>query len=418
MIHEVTMEAVLAPGRLERAWIAVKRNRGAPGIDGKSIADTASHLREHWPVVRARLEAGSYTPSAVRGVTIPKPLGGERLLGIPTVQDRLIQQSLAQVLSAVFDPTFSEHSYGFRPGRSAHDAVKAAQAFVRSGKRWVVDIDLSAFFDHVNHDLLFERLKQHITDKRVLALIGRYLRAPMVLGDERQKRQQGTPQGGPLSPVLANICLDVLDRELERRGLGFCRYADDINIFVGSERSAQRVLCSMITWIEKHLKLPVNRAKSGAGRPQDRQMLGFRIQEDGRIAIAPKSLDKFKAKVRVLWSARQGLTSRELIRQWQAYVRGWCNYFQLAEIRWVMIPLEKWLRRHIRKCFWQRWHDRKGRLNALLRLGARPCHLRVAAASTGAWRMARTGALQTVLANHTLRRYGMWMPSELWANPS
>ena len=412
------MEVVLAPEHLERAWGAVKRNRGAAGIDGMSIEDTASHLQTHWPTVCAKLEAGGYTPSAVRGVTIPKSAGGKRLLGIPTVQDRLIQQALAQVLSAVFDPTFSEHSYGFRPERSAHDAVQAAQAYVRSGRSWVVDIDLSAFFDHVDHDILFERLKPHIADKRVLALIGRYLRAPIVLGDERRKRQQGTPQGGPLSPVLANIYLDVLDRELEKRGLGFCRYADDIVILVSSERSAQRALKSMTEWIEKHLKLPVNHAKSGIGRPWERQMLGFCILQDGRIAIAPKSVDKFKAKVRALWNARQSLTSRELVAQWQVYLRGWCNYFALSEARWAVVKWEKWLRRHIRKCFWQRWHDGKGRYNALLHLGAKSYHLRAAAASSGAWRMARTGTLNTVLSNRVLRRYGLWMPSDLWANSS
>ncbi len=409
------MQAVLAPDTLKRAWKAVKRNKGGCGIDGMSIEATASHLKEHWSVVRTKLAAGHYSPAAVRGVAIPKPSGGERLLGIPNVQDRLIQQALAQVLSAAFDASFSDHSYGFRPGRSAHDAVKAAQAFIQSGKSWVVDIDLAAFFDHVNHDILIERLKPRVTDKRVLALIGRYLRAPMVLDGERHKRHQGTPQGGPLSPVLANIYLDALDRELEQRGLSFCRYADDITIFVGSERSAQRVLETTTRWIEKQLKLPVNQTKSGTGRPQERQMLGFQLLQSGRIAIAPTSLERFKDKVRSLWNARQNLTSQELVRQWQAYVRGWCNYFQLAEAQSAIKPVEKWLRRHIRKCFWQRWHDRKGRLNALTRLGAKPYHLKAASASAGDWRMSRTGVLNTVLSNRVLRRYGLWMPSDLWA---
>ncbi len=418
MTNEVTMEMVLAPENMKRAWAAVKRNRGSAGIDGKSIAETADHLKAHWPAVRAKLEAGTYTPAAVKGVAIPKAPGETRLLGIPTVQDRVIQQALAHGLSTVFDPTFSAHSYGFRPGRSAHDAVKAAQGYVRSGKSWVVDIDLSAFFDNVNHDVLFERLKPAITDKRVLALIGRYLRAPMVLGAERTKRQMGTPQGGPLSPVLANIYLDALDRELETRGLSFCRYADDIVIFVSSERSAQRVLERVIAWIEKHLCLPVNQAKSGTGRPWERQMLGFRILEDGRISVSPKSLERFKARVRVLWDARQSLTSTELARQWRSFVRGWSNYFGLSEVRWNVLRIEKWVRRHMRKCFWQRWHDRKGRHNALKRLGAKPYHLRAASASRGAWRMAKTGTLNTVLANQVLRRYGLWMPSDLWASPS
>lgn len=413
--NEVTMAVVLEATNLRRAWAAVKRNQGSGGIDGKSITETAGHLKDHWPAVRAALEVGNYTPAAVRGVAIPKRSGGERLLGIPTVQDRLIQQALGQALVAVFEPTFSEHSYGFRPGRSAHDAVLAAQGFVRSGKGWVVDIDLRAFFDHVDHDILIERLKPHVADKRVLALIGRYLRAPMVLGGERCKRRTGTPQGGPLSPILANIYLDAMDRELERRGLSFCRYADDIVIFVGSERSAQRVLETTTRWIETHLKLPVNYAKSGTGRPWERQLLGFRILEDGRIALAERSLAGYRDQVRAHWNARQSLTSKELVERWQRYIRGWCNYFRLAEARWVVAPLEKWTRRHMRKCFWLRWHNADGRRRALRRLGAAPYHLATASASCGAWRMARSGTLNTILSTRVLRRYGLWTPSDLWA---
>lgn len=413
--NEVRMEAVLAPENLTSAWKAVKSNKGSAGIDGKSIAATASHLKEHWPSVRAKLEAGTYVPAAVKGKGIAKRSGGERLLGIPTVQDRLIQHALGQVLMKKFDPMFSVHSHAYRPGRSTHDAVKAAQSYVWSGKTWVVDIDLSAFFDNVNHDILFERLKPHIADKRVLALIGRFLRAPMALDGKRVQRGTGTPQGGPLSPILANIYLDGLDRELESRGLSFCRYADDIVVFVSSERSAQRVLERLTAWIERHLRLPVNHSKSGIGRPWERQMLGFRLLEDGRISIAPKSLEAFKDKVRHQWDACQSLTSKQLAKQWRDYVQGWSNYFRLADVRWDIPRIEKWVRRHIRKCFWQRWHDHKGRLNAFKRLGAHPAHLRLASCSRGAWRMARHAVMNTLLSNKVLRRYGLWMPSDLWA---
>lgn len=410
-----TLERILERGNLQRAYRAVRRNRGAAGVDGKDIATTGRHLKTHWPRIAGKLREGSYTPSPVRGVRIPKAGGGERVLGIPTVQDRLIQQALAQVLSASWEGSFSGHSYGYRPGRSAHDAVRAAQGYVREGKDWVVDLDISAFFDHVNHDILMQRVSEKEGDKRVLRLIGRYLRAGIEMNGRRERRTRGVPQGGPLSPLLANIYLDPLDKELERRGLSFCRYADDVAIYVASERSAQRVLASVSTWVERHLKLQVNRAKSGTGRPWERKYLGFTLGRDGQIRIAPSSAEHFKAQVRTLWDARQSRTSRELARQWQAYLRGWCGYFGLAEGRWAVGRWEGWVRRHIRKCFWLRWHDRKGRLNALKRLGARPYHWGVASSRRGAWRIARSPALQTVLSRQVLQRHGLWVPSDLWA---
>ena len=409
------MEAVLDRDNLRQAYRAVRRNRGAAGVDGKSIRETAAHLRRHGPAIVAKLKAGEYVPSAVRGVRIPKPTGGERLLGIPTVQDRVIQQALGQVPGARLDETFSAHSYGFRPGRSAHDAVRAAQGYYRAGKSWVVDLDISAFFDEVNHDLLMYRVGLQERDPRVLRLIGRYLRAGMELEGRYEARVKGTPQGGPLSPLLANLYLDPLDKELERRGLSFCRYADDICIYVGSERSARRVLKSVSRWMEKHLRLKVNRDKSGTGRPWERQFLGFTLQRDGRIAPARRSIEHFQAAVRRLWDARQSLTSAELVGQWQRYLRGWCNYFRLATVRESVIALEGWIRRHMRKCFWLRWHNRKGRLNALQRLGAKWYHWRVASSRRGAWRIAASPALPTVLCKRTLARYGLWTPSTLWA---
>ena len=266
-MHDDLMEQVAAEENLRRALGAVKRNRGAAGIDGMTTDQLESHFQRHGEKIRAKLVAGRWTPSPVRRVEIPKPHGGQRLLGIPTVMDRLLQQALLQVLTPIFEPMFSESSYGFRPGRSAHDAVRAAQEYVREGQDWVVDIDIAKFFDHVNHDILMRRIAQVIRDKRILRLIGRYLRAGVLLNGVLVKSEEGTPQGGPLSPLLANIYLDALDRELENRELSFCRYADDCNIYVGSEAAAKRVLAGIGNWIEQHLRLQVNEAKSGAGRP-------------------------------------------------------------------------------------------------------------------------------------------------------
>lgn len=415
VLNERLMEAILQEENLESAYRRVKANGGSAGVDGMEVEALSEHLCAHGKRIGEKLLLGSYQPSPVRGVEIPKAQGGVRLLGIPTVQDRWIQQAIQQELTPLFEPHFSDSSYGFRPGRSAHDAVRAAREFVQAGKTWVVDIDLKSFFDHVNHDLLRYRLGERVTDRRVLSLIGKYLRAGMLCKGEVSARRQGTPQGGPLSPLLANIYLTPLDRELERRELSFCRYADDITVYVGSERSAERVLSSLVKWIEKHLKLPVNKEKSGWGRPWDRQMLGFRLLEDGRIGISPKSVERYKQEVRRLWDARQSLTSKELVRQWQRWLRGWWNYFRLAEARTAVLTLDGWVRRHMRKCYWLRWHNRKGRHNALHRLGIRGRLLKAASSRVGAWRMARTPALQKALSNRTLHRYGLFVPSNLAA---
>ena len=295
-------------------------------------------------------------------------------MGIPTVMDRLLQQALLQVLTPIFEPgfgsrMFSESSYGFRPGRSAHDAVRAAQGYVREGKDWVVDIDIAKFFDHVHHDILMRRIAQVISDKRILRLIGRYLRAGVLLNGVLVKSGEGTPQGGTLSPLLANIYLDALDRELENRGLSFCRYADDCNVYVSSEAAAKRVLAGIRDWIEKRLRLEVNEAKSGAGRPWERKFLGFRINRQGQREVAPQSVERFKQKVREIWRSCRSVTSRELRDEWRRYVIGWWGYYRLAEERRAIFRLEGWIRRHIRKCFWLRWHDVRGRCRALRRLG-------------------------------------------------
>ena len=408
---DIRLEEVLARDNLRAAWAAVKANAGAAGVDGKGIEETERHLREHWPVMRERLLNGAYQPAAVRGVEIAKPGGGKRQLGIPTVQDRLIQQALHHVLSAAFDPDMSEHSWGFRPGRSAHDAVGAARGYVAEGKEWVVDIDLASFFDQVNHDRLMHLLGQRISDKRIMKLIGRYLRAPMDEGDGRHlRRSRGTPQGGPLSPLLANLYLDVLDRELEQRGLSFVRYADDIAVFVASERAAERVLERLRRWLHTHLDLEVNAAKSGARRTEQTALLGFRIHPGGEVSLAPKAIERLKDRVREIWDARQSLTSEQLREQWQGYINGWWNYFSYANWRRAIHALSGWIRRHMRKCFWLRWHDRHGRRQALYRLGVNGRRLGVAGCRRGAWFMARHVVIQEALKTATLTRHGFVLP--------
>lgn len=407
------MEEVVRQDNATAAWLAVKRNGGSPGIDGMTTGQLGGHIRAHWDSIQTKLLLGTYRPSPVRRVEIPKPNGGTRLLGIPTVMDRWIQQMLLQVLQPIFDPTFSEHSYGFRPKRGAHEAVRAAQRYVQEAKDWVVDMDITKFFDHVHHDILMNRIGQTVRDKRVLKLIGAYLRAGVLIEGVAVRSEEGTPQGGPLSPLLANIYLDKLDKELEGRGLAFCRYADDCNIYVGSQRAAQRVLASVSAWVRKHLRLEVNADKSGTGRPWERKFLGFRINPEGKIEAAPQSVERMQNKVRELWRSCQSLTSEQLRENWRAYIQGWWAYFKLAEERRNIFELEGWIRRHIRKCFWQRWHDSRGRLRALRRLGLGGRMLKVARSSRGAWRLARTGSLQTALSNALLRRYGFVMPSDL-----
>jgi len=409
----VGMEDILTAENLNAAWARVKANAGAAGVDGRTVAQTAELLKTHRDGILLKLRTGSYRPDAVKAVDIPKANGGTRRLGIPTVLDRLIQQAIHQKLSPLWEAEFSEHSYGFRPKRSAHDAVRAAQAHVRAGKSWVVDIDLKSFFDHVNHDRLMSHIGRKVRDKRILRLIGDCLRAPLQLKDGTQEpRAKGTPQGGPLSPLLANIYLHPLDLELEKRGLSFVRYADDIAIFCSSERSAARVEASVTAWIERELQLPVNREKSGHGPSDGTALLGFRLETDGTIRLAPKSVERIKAKVRELWDARQSVTSEELREQWRSYIRGWWGYFRLTERRWDVTDLSGWTRRHMRKCFWLRWHHPRGRRNALKRLGLGGISLGMAYSGKGAWALARHWVLQRALNNRTLERYGFTLPWE------
>ncbi len=418
MEPEVSLESVLETANLKRAWKAVKANAGAAGVDGRDIQQTHSHLKEHWESIAQKLKAGQYRPGAIRAVPIPKANGGTRPLGIPNVQDRLIQQAILQMLTPVFDPGMSAHSYGFRPGRSAHDAIAAARAHVAAGKTWVVDIDLKSYFDQINHDKLMHAVARQVRDKPLLKLIGDYLRAPMREPDGSQiARHSGTPQGGPLSPLLANIYLHPLDVELEKRGVAFVRYADDIAIFAGSERAAQRLLENVVKWIEEELKIEVNRDKSGTGPSDQTQLLGFRIHREGEVSIAPKAVERMKAKVREIWERRRHRTEDELKTDWRSYIDGWWNYFSYANWQAEVRRLSGWIRRHMRKYYWQRWHHPKGRANALRRLGVRGQAVGVAWCRRGAWPMARHVAVQQALKTARLNRAGFGLPWELASRP-
>lgn len=413
-MNEQLMEEVVSPENWHTAWKNVVANGGAPGIDGMRCEELVGHLQRHGDAIMAKLVAGRYTPSPVKRITIPKPGGGERQLGIPTVMDRFVQQMVLQALTPIYEKRFSAKSYGFRPGRSAHDAVRQAQAYVKEGRKYVVDLDIEKFFDRVNHDILMSRIREEVGDVRVRTLIGKFLKAGVMIAGVVQSNEEGTPQGGPLSPLLANIYLDPLDRELEKRGLAHVRYADDCNVYVSSEAAAERVKESVISWIEKHLRLRVNQSKSGSGPTSGRKFLGFSIQEDGVVEVAKKSIERFKAKVRELWQERPA-TNEQVRGQWNSYVRGWSSYFWLAEERKWLLKAEQWVRRHIRKFYWQRWHDAKGRLNAFKRLGLKKGYWSLARSSRGPWRMARHAVMHAAISNAALRRYGFLMPSALLA---
>ena len=411
---EGLMEAAVNPSNWEAALCAVERNEGAPGPDGMKAKELRRHLRQHGEMIRKRLLEGRYVPSAARRKELPKPDGGTRPLSIPNVQDRFVQLLLLGVLEPLFEPGFSDSSYGFRRGRSAQQAVQAAQSYARDGLTWVVDMDITKFFDRVNHDLLMQRIGTVVRDKRVLKLIGGYLRAGVIMPKgELVRSEEGTPQGGPLSPLLANIYLDALDKELEKRGLRFARYADDCNIYVRSKAAAERVMASLTGWLTRKLRLEVNASKSGVGRPWERKFLGFTLTVNLLITLAATSMARFEAKVRELWNGRQPLTSVELRDQWRSYVQGWWGYFSLAEDRRPILYKEGWVRRHIRKCFWQRWHSSAGRVNALRKLGVPPSRADLGRSNRGAWRIATHAVMQEALSKRHLRAYGFLVPSDL-----
>ena len=365
------MELVVSRENMARAYARVVGNKGAAGIDKMPVVDLKPFLVAHWPRIKEDLLADRYMPQAVRGVEIPKPGGGTRLLGIPTAVDRLIQQALHQVLMPLFDPGFSDHSYGFRPGRSAHDAVKAAKAHVASGRRFVVDMDLEKFFDRVNHDVLMARVARKVEDKQVLRLIRRYLQAGLMLDGIETQRTEGTPQGGPLSPLLSNILLDDLDKELERRGHAFCRYADDCNIYVVSKRAGERVMASVTRFLVERLKLTVNAAKSAVDRPWHRTFLGFSMtaHKVPRLRVAPKSVDRFKGKLKDMLRRGRGRSVANTVKDLAPVVRGWIGYFRLAEAKGIFEDLDGWMRRKLRCVLWRQWKRPPTRYARLLQRG-------------------------------------------------
>lgn len=351
------MEAVVERGNMWAAYQRVVENNGTAGVDGVTVAEFKDWLKEHWPTVKAALLGGSYLPQAVRAVAIPKPSGGVRLLGIPTVVDRLIQQALLQVLQPIFEPGFSESSYGFRPGRNAHQAVQAAQQYVRAGKRFVVDLDLEKFFDRVNHDMLMSRVARQVKDARVLKLIRRYLQAGLMQDGLIKPRTQGSPQGGPLSPLLSNILLTDLDRELARRGHSFCRYADDCNVYVSSLAAAEHAMAEITRFLEERLKLKVNAQKSACARPWERKFLGysFTAHREARLRIAPESLKRLYEKVREHLRAGRGRSLAATIGELTPLLRGWMSYFRLTEVKGVLEELDGWIRRKLRGLLWRQW---------------------------------------------------------------
>jgi len=351
------MEAVCERDNLKLAYQRVVENKGAAGVDGIGIAEFKDHLKQHWPTIKAKLLAGAYIPQAVRRVDIEKPQGGTRTLGIPTLTDRMIQQALHQVLSPIFEADFSESSYGFRPGRNAHQAVKAAKQYVAEGRRIVVDMDLEKFFDRVNHDLLMEKLSKKIGDGRVLGIIRRYLEAGMMAQGIVSPRTQGTPQGGPLSPLLSNILLTELDRELERRGHAFCRYADDCNIYVKSQQAGERVLASITRFLADTLKLTVNTAKSAVARPWARKFLGYSLtwHQAPKLRIAPTSLKRLEDKVRDVLKGARGRSLAKVIIEINPLLRGWMAYFRLTETKTAVEALDGWVRRQLRCTLWRQW---------------------------------------------------------------
>jgi group II intron reverse transcriptase/maturase len=365
------MEAAVERSNLFRAYERVVKNEGAPGVDRLTVSEFKPWLQQHWKRVRQDLLTGVYEPSSVRKVEIPKPQGGVRTLGIPTVLDRLIQQALNQVLQPLFDPEFSSSSYGFRPGRNAHQAVKAAQGYVAAGKRWVVDLDLEKFFDRVNHDALMARVVRKVKDERVLKLIRRYLEAGLMEGGVTSMRTEGTPQGGPLSPLLSNILLDDLDRALERRGLSFCRYADDCNIYIGSKRTGERVMQAVTAFLERRLKLQVNASKSAVARPWERKFLGYSMtwHKKPKLKIAEASRKRLAEKLRETLRKARGQSLKQTIEQLNPVLRGWIAYFRLTEIKGVLEDLDGWIRRKLRTVLWRQRKRVYARAKNLMRAG-------------------------------------------------
>ena len=411
------MERVVEEANIEAAFKNVRRNRGAPGPDGESIQDFLEQFRHRWPQIRQQLLDGTYEPSPVRRKAIAKPDGGERLLGIPNVQDRLIQQAIVLILTPIFDPHFSESSFGFRPRRSAHGAAKRVRKTLRRGFRFVCDVDLSKFFDRVQHDVLMSRVARRIKDKRLLTLIGRYLRAGVLVEGVLQPTEVGSPQGGPLSPLLSNILLDDLDKELERRGLPFVRYADDFAIFAKSERAADRILSSISRYLTETLRLVVNREKSRVRSADEFEYLGFIfVGSRASVNVSPKALKKFKRRVVTITGRSRGVSMERRLGELRRYVRGWMGYFGVASQLKLFARLDGWIRRRVRCCYWKQWKRPKTRRRHLIALGVpRRQAIRHARSRQGPWHMSKTIASGVGLTNAWLAEQGVLSLKSLWA---
>ena len=400
---EALMEEVCERENCQQALKRVKANRGSPGVDGMTVHELPGYLKQHWPAIREQLLSGAYRPQPVKRVEIDKPDGGGvRKLGVPTVLDRFIQQAVLQVLQRRWDRTFSNHSYGFRPGRSAHQAVARAQHYVADGYRWVVDLDLEKFFDRVCHDKLMARIAARVSDKRMLKLIRAFLTAGVMESGLVSAVDEGTPQGGPLSPLLSNLVLDELDRELERRGHHFVRYADDSNVYVRSKRAGERVMLSLTAFITRRLRLQVNAQKSAVARPAERKFLGFSFTNDlqPKRRIAPKALQRFKLRVRELTRRTRGISLQQMVRELAVYLRGWHGYFGFCQTPSVLQHLDKWLRRRLRSVLWKQWKRGRTRFKQLRERHVRAeLAARVAGSAHGPWRLAATPALSYALPN-------------------
>jgi RNA-directed DNA polymerase len=405
-----SMEAVVERENLKKALAQVKRNKGAAGIDGMSVDDLPTYLTEHWPTIRAQLLEGTYKPQPVRRVEIPKASGGMRPLGIPTVLDRFIQQAVMQVLQADWDGTFSEASFGFRPGRSAHQAVERAQTYIASGHTVVVDIDLEKFFDRVNHDILMGLVAKRVADKRILKLVRAFLNAGVLEGGLVSPTKEGTPQGGPLSPLLSNLMLDVLDKELEKRGHCFVRYADDCNIYMRSQRAGERVLAGIEKFLAKRLKLKINKAKSAVAKPSVRKFLGFSFtgEPQPRRRIAPQAIARFKAKVRELTRRTRGASLSQIVKELSVYLIGWRGYFGFCQTPSVLRTLDEWTRRRLRAIAWKQWKRGRTRYAELRRRGVgRDLAAQTAGSPHGPWRLSNSPALAIALPTRFLRSLGL-----------